>query len=249
MQSPAQVPAPGADARPDFELAPDQLLRAARGFSCLFWGIPLTLLLAYGAIQLQAVKGVRLPPYVAGIVVSYIGLVYLLRAGRVSVRWPRWVGQALLATFLQIYFTPFYYWWSAMRYETFYLANVLAMLGSMVWTLYLVNKLASDLGAALGDDFLHIEARLVGWSVILLMVLPLLGAVAVSIRAAARFESSLFAELVDVVRLNEWPARLFFLPVTLTLAIAWKAKECSLRRLKRAALEASLNAREQAPAG
>ncbi len=39
----------------------DALIRVARGFSCVFWGIPLSLLLFSGALDVRLFAHIRMP--------------------------------------------------------------------------------------------------------------------------------------------------------------------------------------------
>jgi len=219
-------------------LSPVQLVRVARGFSCLFWGLPATLFLLSGVVHLQAFAFIRLPPYVMGTLILFCGVIMFHRAGAVTPRWPGYVRQTIFLVILQVYFAPFYQWWNGMQYETFLLLNVAALLGCAIWALYLFNQLAGLLGIALGDDTFYIEARLCGLAVMALMLLPLLGAGLYGLLGWVRFDSSLYSELSHVRRqIQPWLYGLFLLPFVLTVATAWKAKQLAFRHLSRGAPE------------
>ncbi len=134
---------------------------------------------------------------------------------------------------LLMYFAPFYHWWDRMPHHTFFMANVLCLLASTAWTLYLVNQLAALAGLAADDDTFYIEAKLCGWAIVVLMVLPLAAVTLVAILTSVRYESSLYSAVIQVQQdIPRWSYALFLLPFTLTMASTWKAKETFLHRLK-----------------
>jgi hypothetical protein len=247
-----------AEGNREHTISPVALLRAARGFSCLFWGIPLGLLLFSsrtvgfgGAISIRAFSAIRLPTYILAVVVMYIGVIYLSRAGNLTRSWARYARKALFLLFLLMYFAPFFHWWDRMPHETFFTVNVLAFVFCTVWVLYVLNQLAGLAGVALDDDTFYIEAKLCGWSVVLLMLLPFAGIVIYALQASLRFKSSLYTEFSQVYRdLPPWMFPLFLLPFTLTMASTWKAKETCLRGLRRltaTAADASHGAEKRPP--
>ncbi|MEM7393083.1 MAG: IclR family transcriptional regulator C-terminal domain-containing protein, partial [Verrucomicrobiota bacterium] len=67
---------------PDGAASTEQLVILAKGFSRIFWGIPIALLLFIGAISINFIPAMRLPSYVFGILLIYWGMVLLYRAGK-----------------------------------------------------------------------------------------------------------------------------------------------------------------------
>lgn len=244
---------------PAFPLSAAQLLCASRGFSCIFWGIPLGLLLFssqsagfHGAVSIRAVSGLRLPSYVLASLITYIGIIYLYRAGPLTLRWMKTVRLALLFVFLQLYFAPFYHWWDRMPHESFFMLNVLGLLASVIAWLFVVNKLAGAVGLAINDDIFYVEAKLCSWSVLALMAFPFVSIAGYGLVSGLRNGSSLYLELVQVSQqFPRWIYALFLLPFMLTMATTWKAKECclhQLRRLERLALRTASPDIEDRPA-
>ena len=218
-----------------------RLIRAAKGFSCLTWGIPLGLLLfasktvgLRGVIQVNGFSQLRLPAYALAVVMIYLGMMHLYRAGAMTRSWGSYVHKGLFLSFLLMYFAPFFHWWDTRPYQTAYLVNVLLLLFSSIWLLYVTNQLAGLMGLALDDDTFYIEARLCGVAVILLMVLPYLGLIGYAVRGMIAHHSTLFAEMSQAPRaLQAWMLALFLLPVPLTMASTWKAREICLHRIAR----------------
>lgn len=210
-----------------------QLLRVARGFNCVFWGIPLTLLLFFNAIRFPFWAAMPLPPYVLGVLVIYGGLILLHAAGRLTPRWAGLLRAGFAALFLHIYFAPFVCWWQRLPHVPFFLVNVICLFLCTMWLLLVINRLAGELACALDDTGFCLETEICGWSLILLLLLPFLAVFLFSLQAALRHQSDLHAELFQLVRLvPRWALALCLVPFALSMAVAWKAKERCLRRLR-----------------
>lgn len=215
---------------------PEQLLQITRGFSCFFWGIPLSLILAVGLMNVRLLAQIRAPAYVLGILVIYWGLILLKRTKPLAPGWTRHVNQALVVVFLLVYLSPFTEWWKQKPQILFFAANAILFVLCAIWLLVLLNKLAGDVARALYDQTFLIEARLCAWSVLLFIVLPILGILMYSFLAAFRHETGLVFELLQIHRLvYHWWLALVLLPFTLTTAIAWKTKEQCISAVKMSA--------------
>ena len=212
---------------------PEQLLQIARGFSCFFWGIPLSLFLAVGLMNVRLLARIKAPAYVLGILVIYWGLILLKRTKPLEPRWTRHVNQALVVVFLLVYLSPFTEWWKQMPQVLFFMVNAIVFMICTIGLLVLLTQLASDVAKALYDQTFFIEARLCGWSVLLFIVLPILGLLIYSLLAAFRHETGVAYELLHVHRLvYHWWLSFSLLPFTLTAAIAWKTKERCIEAVK-----------------
>jgi hypothetical protein len=232
QEGPPQLPQ-GAEDIPDITLSPSQLLRVARAFACIFWGIPLGLLLFFNALRFYFWSRIPLPPYVIGIVLVYIGTIYLYMAGRITPNWIKRVKRTLFVLFLHVYFAPFVYWWQRVPDNRFFTTNVLGLVFCSLWILLLINQLVGELARALGDRTFRVEASVCGWGVIVLLMVPFLLSVAYAFVAADRHEASLQGLLLFMYRnMPSWLTVLFLLPFTMTMACSWKAKESCLTRLK-----------------
>jgi hypothetical protein len=225
--------APGGEKRTNVALSSGVLIRAARGFSCIFWGIPLGLLLFSGALDLRVFPRLRMPAYVFGIFLVYCGLMFLQRTGPLSAHWLRRVREAMFVLLVEVYLAPFVFWWRQMPHVPYYIANVLALILCTTLGLFLVNLLAGELGRALHDRTFLVESRLSAAISVLFMMVPVLGSVFDSIRATLQLESMLDLDLAgSPFAFPRWAYAFSLLPFTLTMAIAWKAKERCLLVLK-----------------
>lgn len=212
--------------------SPRCLLQIARGFSCSFWGIPLSLLLFFGAVDVDIMERVRLPAYILGVLLVYIGFIFLHRSKPVTRRWKTWAGQGLILSFILVYFSPFVYWWSHRPFTGFYVGNMLALVACATWLMFSVNRLAAEVGMALQDRTFAIEADLCGWSTVGLMMIPLLITTGLTLYYAGVAQLDWITEWVSVQ--SEMPVWLYFfflIPITLTMTSAWKAKECCIRAI------------------
>jgi hypothetical protein len=215
-------------------LSPVVIVRLLRGFTAVFWGLPVSLLLFFGAVDVNIVVWFRLPTYILGVAVVYIGLALLRFSGLDRGPWKKQARNGLIAAFLLIYLGPFVYWYSFLpRSGWYYLTNLCLLLGAAMWLLFAVNRLAGELGAETQDRDLMMESRLCSWSIVLLMVLPMILTTAFSSYMALKYESSLVAEMRGVRQESPWWIHIFFLiPLSLTMTSSWKAKEKCLALLK-----------------
>lgn len=221
------------DAVPAHHVAAGHLLRLARAFSCVFWGILLGLLLFFNALRFHLWSFVPVPPYVVGVILVYVGAVLMYTTGKLTPRWSGRVRRLLVVLFLQVYFTPFVYWWQRQPTVNYYAVNLLGLLLSGLLVLLLTNQLAEEVALALHDPVFRVEAAVCGWAVILLLLLPFTAASVYAVAAAIRHGADLYSLLLFIGRkVPRGVGFVLILPFTMTMASAWKAKESCLRLLK-----------------
>ena len=207
-----------------------QLVQMARGFSCSFWGIPISLLLFFGAVDVDVMEKVRLPAYILGVLLVYVGFILLHRSRPVSSRWKSWARQGLLLSFVLVYFSPFVYWWERLPFAPFYIANMLVLVICATWLLLSVNRLASEIGRALGDRTFALEADLCGWCTVCLLGLPILLSLGFTIHSTGLAELDWLTQWVTLnATLSRWVYIFILIPITLTMTSAWKAKESCMQ--------------------
>lgn len=215
----------------NISFSPDALIRVARGFSCVFWGIPLTLLLFSGALDIRLFSFIRMPAYVLGIFVAYIGTVFFQRAGPLSDMWTRRVRQLIFLLLVEIYLAPFVYWWRQMPQVLYFSANMAALVICTTWGLFAVNRLAGEACKLLRDSTFLLETQIAGWFAVGFMLTPLAYALNAAIRAVFRPDGEFFL----FIQLPPWIYALTLLPFTITMAVSWKMKERCLQVLKMSA--------------
>ena len=211
----------------EFPVPPaDVLLRLTRGFSCLFWGLPAAVLLATGAMEFRLRASLKIPAYLLGVLLIFLGILLFERGPALTAQWRRRIHQALFLLMLQVYLAPFIQWWRAAPGVLYYSANVLVLLAATMGAFYVFNQLAAETGTALGDRILRVEASLCGWVSMACLLLP-----AAYVAAQAALLSGPFLETADrypvallPYLLPRWMYALALLPFALTMTMAWRAR-------------------------
>lgn len=215
--------------------SPAGLLWGARGFSCVFWGVPLGIGLYFQALDLRQIPWFRdVPPHLVGVVMVCAGAVMLVRAGLVTPGWRKAAREVLAAALLLAYLGPFVYWSARLPVDSlYYQGNLGLLLGGLIWLLFRVNTVAAEVGILAGDQSFVAESRLSGWVVLVLTVLPGLGGAIAGAILAGRYHSTMLAELQGLGRhLPFWIAMWLVIPLALSMSSAWKAKEHCLALLR-----------------
>ncbi|HRZ12025.1 MAG TPA: hypothetical protein P5567_06180 [Kiritimatiellia bacterium] len=212
-----------------------ELLLLARGLLCVFWGIPLSLLMFFGTLELRLAAGLRVPVFAFGLMLIFLGVVHMSRVKSLSPRWARRTRETQLILLILVYLAPFVYWWQAMPHVPYYCVNVLAIVVVSMWGFLAVNRLAAEIGNRFGEHAFVIEARLSGWLAVVFLLGPGTFAVLRTILATASIENSGLATLVLVPYLvPRWMYALTLLPFTMTMMMVWRAKELCLRAIRQA---------------
>ena len=224
----------------NISLSPDALIRMARGFSCFFWGIPLSLLLFSGAMDVRIFSFVRMPAYVLGIFVAYIGTVFFQRAGPLSHSWTLQVRRMLFLLLVEVYLAPFVYWWRQMPHVLYFRANMAVLVLCTAGALFLLNRLAGEACHLLRDGAFFTETQIAAWFSAGFMLTPFFYMLYAAVRAALHPEGG-FLLVLDAPL---WVYLLALLPFTITMAVAWKMKERCLQVLKMSAKVPPIRAEE-----
>ncbi len=223
----------GRTRKVNIALSPDILTGMARGFSCLFWGLPISLLLFFGTLELRVLPRWRIPAYVLGVIIIFYGLLLLQRAGPLTVRWSRRLFTALILVLIQVYMVPFVYWWRQMPHVPYLIANMALLIICTTWVLFVINRLAGEIAKILHDVTFFMETQLSGWAAIIFILIPagyfIYQAVQRNYNDAGFISLSPF---LWPIKTPDWFFISALLPFTLTMAIVWKAKEKCLTVLK-----------------
>lgn len=208
-------------------------LDLAKGFNRLTLGIPLTLLLFVGILNINLPGNLSLPPYVFGVALILWGCVRLGRVRGLTPRWERRLRQATVACCLHLYFAPFVLWWTRMPYQTLLTLNMLALMACMAWMLLLANQLSFEVATHLEDTNFQAESRLWGWAVVILMLIPMQLFFAYAVRMSLRYETNLYLEMTQLLEqhIPSWTQAAFLLPFSLTVVTLWKTRERCLAQL------------------
>jgi len=225
------------------------LVRLTRGLSCVFWGVPMSLLFC---IQLLIAHIVVTDPFIRGslaqlyfvlffavLAVACAGTYWLQQVEGIGSDWRRRARVCMASAVSALYFTPFLYWWQNMPEETTYTLNLFGLILSAIVLLGALNALCMELGRFLGDRSLRRESRVFLALIALVLGAPALyafwWAVASSLREGSN--ENLGLAFLNIFRLP-YHIRLtlfivLFLPVALTLANLWRVKEMMLEEMKK----------------
>lgn len=215
-------------------LAPGRVIALIRGFACLFWGIPISLLVFSRLPDLRLGTHLYVPVHLFGLLLMYRGTLQLQRANLLTLRWGGLVRQLMLALVLQVYLSPFVFWWKRMPGVPLYQANLLLLAAVAMYTLRLVSRLAGEWGARLDDRVFRSEAAISGWTALGFLALPILLVPAglwLLLRGGS-WDESLALATQAAATWPRWTLLLFAVPASFTMAVAWKAKELGFELLK-----------------
>jgi hypothetical protein len=135
---------------------------------------------------------------------------------------------------LQAYMVAFVYWWRNTPQVSFLVANVLLALAGFAWLLAMLGALVAETGRILGDRTLQVEGRIVYWVCPVLILAPLLYALASSVIFYLNVD---YTQLLDAIRIGalwpRWTASVMLFAPVLALSVAVEAR---IRCLRAAAL-------------
>jgi hypothetical protein len=236
-----RVEAPAVREAAGVPCEPRHLLRVSRGFSCLFWGMPV--LAAGHAIGLTGTLPVRwtLGVLLAAFLPMLCGLWRLRIGGALTARWDRRVGQSLLVALAAMYLSPFLAWWNAAPMQGYFAANAAAHYGMLVVLLAGLNRLAGEAARWMGDAGLRREAR-AGLGMVLWLSLCTVAALAWLFHRAGVLDAGWLSVLGQLNQLPGEARTLFLLPYAMTAYVMWRTKETGFRRAAGGAI-----GREDAP--
>lgn len=203
-------------------------LRLARGFSCLFWSLPL-LAAAHGAAL-----GSQLSPRVMATLMAAscaplaVGLWMLRAIGADQPDWRVRLGRVGLLALATAGLGPFLVWWTQAPEQGYLAANAAAHFAAVIALLAGVNRLAGMAARGLGDAALRREA-LAGLGMVLWLSACTVGALAWLFHRAGVLEAGAATVLARLAALPAEARALFLLPYAMTAYVAWRTKEMAFR--------------------
>ena len=214
---------------PAADFRPAQVLRISRGFSCLFWSMPL--LSAAHALALGSLWPAR---WTFGLLLACFaplacGL-WMLHAGAgLTPRWGVRVARISLLALAAICLCPFLVWWHLAPTRLYFAANAAAHYVVLVALLAELNRLAGECAKWLGDAPLRREA-LAGLGMVLWLSACTVGALAWLFHRVGLLEAGAPTVLAQLAELPSEARTLFLLPYAMTAYVMWRAKETGFRR-------------------
>ena len=204
--------------------------RLARGLSALFWGLPAALISCVLMIRADFLKLSVLVPAVAAMGLWSFGLWQMSAFQRQERPWRNALDRARLLALINLGFCPFLYWWNRFPSDPYFTAGVQVLVFAGVLFLFSLNQVIARLGAMLPDETLRLETRSFTFMNRLLLV-ALVAAVGVHFLLQTRqphvaANLTILLSLLEYYHIRFWLlVFLFLLPLAMTMALIWKAKE------------------------
>jgi hypothetical protein len=216
---PAGAPAP----------EPARLLRISRGFSSLFWSLPL-LSMAHTAAMVSLWPAGWMVGAFLGCFLPLLWGLWLMRAGGdLTPRWRAGVSRALRLALVAIYLCAFLVWWRLAPLRLYFGVNAALHYLATIALLAGLNRLAGEFARGLGDAALRRES-----GAGLLMVLWLsgctVGALAWLLHRTGLLAAGAPAVLAQLAALPREAGYLLLLPYAMTAYVMWRAKEAGFAR-------------------
>lgn len=204
--------------------------RLVRGLSCLFWGLPLTLVL-----YVQTARMDWLDAFGTAAIVPAAGLTALLIYGLTLMGgfqkqervWTNSIERARLVGLVCLGLSPFLHWWHRLPFVTLYAVSVILLILFGLLFLLQLNHVLLRLTAILPDEMLRHETQFfAGFNRTILSVIPLmLGSWMVLSQVKV-----LPQRIIDLLRVADeiglwFMLFLLLIPVATTMALIWKIKE------------------------
>ena len=214
---------------PPPELArPGRLMRMSRGFSCLFWSMPL--LSAAHAAAWRSVLPVHwmIGVLLAGFLPLGCGLGMFRACGNIAPQWNTRTGRVLLLALVGASLSPFLVWWRNAPTRGYLAANAAAHYLVMIALLGGLNRLAGAAARRMKDVPLEREAR-AGLIMVLWLGFCTLGALVWLYYRSGVIEAGVTTVLIHLAQLPTEAHMLFVLPYAMTAYVMWRAKETGFR--------------------
>ena len=211
-----------------------QLMRSlghlVRGLSCLFWGLPVTLIVCFHTVRLDTIHtyGV-IPPLVCTGLLVY-GLWIIGDSQRQERVWRNALDRARLLGLMLCGLSPFLYWLNRIPTNEFFLTAVLLFGLVSITFLVSLNLMLRRLAAMLPDESLRVETRqFTQFNLNLLFITLLFGIVALALQQTPHLPKMVGVILEILERASFWfLVLLVLLPLAMTMALIWKTKEVIL---------------------
>lgn len=203
------------------------LLRMSRGFSCLFWSMPLLSTAHAVAWRSLATPRGALALLLAGFAPLIVGL-WLLQSGKQATPQMRTRTYILqLLAWAACFLTPFLAWWTSFPAQLYFAINAALYYIVMILLLAGLNSLGATCARELGHITLRRESR-AGAMMVLCLGIATVIALAWLFQRSGILDAGLLVILGRLAQLPPEARALFILPYILTAYVMWRAKEAGL---------------------
>lgn len=204
--------------------------RLVRGLSCLFWGLPLTLVFYVQTARmdwLDALGDVAIAPAAGLTALLLYGLTLMAGFQPQERVWTNSLERARLMGLICLGLSPFLHWWHRLPFVTLYAVSVILLVLFGLLFLLQLNHVLLRLTAILADEMLRHETQFfVGFNRTILSIIPLL----LGAWMAASQIKVLPQRAIDLLHVADeiglwFMLFLLLIPVATTMALIWKIKE------------------------
>lgn len=204
--------------------------RLVRGLSCLFWGLPLTLVIYVQTARmdwLDALGTVATVPAAGLTALLLYGLTLMAGFQNQERVWINSIERARLVGLVCLGLSPFLHWWHRLPFVTLYAVSVILLVLFGLLFLLQLNRVLLRLTAILPDEMLRHETQFfVGFNRAILSIMPLLPGVWMAVSQIKVLPQQAINLLRVADEIGLWfMLFLLLIPVATTMALIWKIKE------------------------
>jgi hypothetical protein len=207
------------------------LRRLVRALSALFWGLPLTLLLAVQTGKGDWFKPLGFVPVSCAMAMLFYGTILLSKFQSQERVWRNAIERARLVALVNLGLSPFLLFWSKVPGQAFFNIMVTALSFGLLAFLFLLNTVLARLAAMLPDETLRGETK-VFTRLNQIIILTLIGTLPFwfILHRVETLPRLLVKAMLLMQRggvMMELLLIMFFilLPIAMTMALLWKTKE------------------------
>ena len=206
------------------------LARVVRGLSCIFWGLPASLVLYVQTAKMDWMDRFgplsSAPAFGAGCLIFY-GLLQIQEFQKQERVWQAAVERCKILMIVNIGLSPFLYWWKRVPDVALYSICLVILCATSLLFVFACNHLLVRLSAMLPDEALRLETRL--FTNFNKALLSLIAVMAIGYAVLERMTALPLGVIELLERLkaaSSWMLSGFILlPIALTMALIWKIKE------------------------
>ena len=230
--NPAPETPPVLSSPPRVALTVMESVRLARGFDFLFAGGVVTIMAV--AEMMMSVLPRLFSTFVcgAGLILTVNGTWQLSRVRGLGASWRTRTFWLLVVALATGYLFPFFCVWRTLSRNLYFCGHALAMFAGIIATMILLAWTIGSLALVCERRMLWWQAMISIGAALFVQVAPFLTMACVLWMNARQGEDPLLLLQYLLSHLNSIWVSLWLLPFTLTLSLAWEAKELALEQLR-----------------
>lgn len=207
--------------------------RLVRGLSALFWGLPITLVVCFWTARLETLRPLGVGPPLLATGLLAFGLWQLGDFRKQERVWRAALDRARVLNMVNLFLSPFLYWWNKVPANMFFFVMVMAMTFCSLLFLGSLNLVLRRLGAMLPDEALRLETRqFTALNINLLLATSLVALLYLALWHVRSLPRWLGVVVGVLDRESFWLLIIpVLLPLALTMALLWKTKEVILENV------------------